>query len=212
MGKVACKNTETSYVLCMKKHVIVAFCSNMVQLYCLSTPVSLCQTCWRCMRLQDVDLQPFNKSEAGSEQLLGGLRCGLWKHRRIFRAWHAQTKWKTESATSGAVCDTVGTWMIFTGSLCTAYLQASQVDPCVYKWGRQRNLVNSLPFGESLSTLAVHQPLHEFLYLLLLTIHFSQALAVMKMGWSTTLWQFHLFLLFSHKPKQQAAFASSAAW
>lgn len=212
MGKVACKNVETSYVLFMKKHVTVAFCSNIVQLFCLSTTVSLYQTCWRCMCLQTWTCSPSMSMKQAMSSSWGGLRCGLWKHQRIFRAWRAQTKRKTGSATSGAVCDTTGTWMIFSGSLCTAYLQASQVDPCVYKWGWQHDLGNSLPFGENLSTWVVHQPLHEFLYLLLLTIHFSQALAVMKMGWSTTLWQFHLFLLFSHKPKQQAAVASSAAW
>lgn len=116
------------------------------------------------------------------------------------------------SATSGAVCDTARTWMTFTGSLCTAILQASWVDPRVYRWGRQRGLGNSLPFREALSTWAAHQPLRELLYLLLLTTHFSQASAVMKTGQSTTLWQFHLFLLFPHKPKQRAAVASSAAW
>lgn len=44
-----------------------------------------------------------------------------------------------------------------------------------------------LPFKESLSAWAVHQPPHELLYLLLLTTRFSQALDVMKTGWSTTL-------------------------
>lgn len=173
---------------------------------------SLYQTCWRCMCLRVMALRSFGKCEAGDEQLLGGLRHGLWKHQMIFGAWRAQTTWGRGSATPGGVCDAAGTWMTFTGSLCTAYLQASQVDLCVYKWGRQHDLGDSLPFDESLSAWAVHQPLHELLYLLLLTIHFSQALAVMKTGWSTTLWQFHLFLLFSRKPKQRAAVASSAAW
>lgn len=212
MGKVACKDAETLYMLCMKKHILFAFCRNIVQLFGLSTMVTLYQTCWRCMCLQVMDLQSFGRREAGGEPLLVGLRCGLWKHQRIFRAWRAQITRGTGSATSGVVCDTVGTWMAFTRSLCAAYLQASQVDPLVYKWGRQHDLGNSLPFGESLSAWAVHQPFHELLYLLLLTINFSQALAVMKSGWSTTLWQFHLFLLFSRKPKQRAAVASSAAW
>lgn len=44
MGKVTCKDVETLYVLCMKKHVLFAFCSNIVQLFGLSTMVSLYQT------------------------------------------------------------------------------------------------------------------------------------------------------------------------
>lgn len=188
------------------------FAAIIVQLFGPSTMMTLSQTCWRCMCLQVMDLQSFGRFETGDEQLLRGLTRGLWKHQRIFGAQRAWTTWRTGSDTSGAVCDAVGTWMTFTGSLCTAYLQASQADPCVYKWGSQHVLGNSLPVGESLSTGAVHQPLHELLYLLLLTIHFSQALAVMKMGWSTTLWQFHLFLLFSCKPEQPAAVASSTAW
>lgn len=49
-------------------------------------------------------------------------------------------------------------------------------------WFRKRLL-----FRESLSAWAVHQPPHELLYLLLLTTRLSQALDVMKTGWSTIL-------------------------
>lgn len=90
-------------------------------------------------------------------------------------------------------------------------LSASQVKLCIYKWRRQSDFGSSLPVRKSLFlgspsvspqasvSLAAH---NSFLY----------ALAVLKMGWSTTFWQFHLFLLFSFEAKQQAAVVSSAAW
>lgn len=168
----------------------------------MSKPVSLCRSCSHlCQALGRQGAAPWRT------QLL------VWRHQREFRAWCDQTMWGTGSTGSWEVWDAAGTGMVFTSSLCPqTCLWASQVGLCVYKQGRQIDLGNSLLFRESFSAWAVHQLPHKLLYLLLLTTHFSHAFAVMKTGWSTTLWQFHLFLLFSHKPKQWAAVASSAAW
>lgn len=196
-----------------EKHLLLAFCINVVQLLGLFTLVSPWQFCQRCMCLQATDLQWWGRCEAGDEQQLGALRHGLWVRVRMSGAQlMCPNHTRDRSAASGVARDRAGTWGIFTGSLCRAGVQHPKQ---IHVWRRCEEgsmFRKNLLFRESLSAWAVHQLPHELLYLLLLTTRFSQALDVMKTGWSTTFWQFHLFLLFSRKPKQQAAVAFSAAW
>lgn len=120
-------------------------------------------------------------------------------HQRISRAWCAQTV----QGSGSTACRKVQTRLTF-----ISLPPASQVELCVCKWG---DFGSSLTVRESLflgSPLASPQASVSF------AAHnsFLCALAVLKMGWSTTFWQFHLFLLFSFEAKQQAAVVSSVAW
>lgn len=111
-----------------EKHVLFAFCINMVQLLDLSTMVSPDHTCQRCMCLQVTDLQSWGRWWTA----IGRTQCGLWGRVRISGAQRAQILWRTGSATSGAACDTAGTWVVFPGSLCRACVQYPKQLPCLH--------------------------------------------------------------------------------